>query len=347
LGAILGYTFSILAAGMIAVILLYFSIFRNLSHSNTNEFDKSQTLKPLLRYGIPLAIASILGGILIQFYSFMMASLVDVAMIGNYKIATNFAVLLTFFTIPISTVLFPAFAKLDPRNEQHLLKTVFASSVKYAALFLVPATMAMMVLSKPIIGTLYGDKWLYAPPFLALYVIGNLFAIFGSLSVGSLFTALGETKMLMKLNILTLAIGIPVALLLIPQFEIIGVIVVTIVAGLPSMFIGLYWAWKRYGTRVDFRASARIFLASAIAAATAYIFLSIFNAAEWIRLVTGGTIFLATYLTAVPLIGAINQTDVNNLRAMFSGLGIISKLLEIPLTLIEKSLKVRVKQYPV
>ena len=341
LGAVLGYTLALVVTSIISVVLLYFAIFRELGRSTTNKFDISRTLKPLLRYGIPLAIASILGGILTQFYSFMMASLVDVAMIGNYRIATNFSVLLTFFTIPISTVLFPAFSKLDPRNEQQLLKTVFTSSVKYTALFLVPATMAMMVLSKPMIGTLYGDKWLYAPPFLALYIIGNLFAIFGNLSMGSLLAALGETKMLMKLNILTLAIGIPIAFLLIPQFGILGVIIVGLVAGLPSLFIGLYWAWKHYGTKVDLQASTKILLASTIAAATAYIFLTFFNAAEWIRLVTGGITFLAIYLTATPLIGAINQTDVNKLRAMFSSLGIIAKLLEIPLTIVEKLLKTR------
>jgi hypothetical protein len=49
-------------------------------------------------------------------------------------------------------------------------------------------------------------------------------------------------------------------------------------------------------------------------------------------------------LIAAPLIGAINQTDINNLRAMFSGLGIISKLLEIPLTLVEKQLKTRAQR---
>ncbi len=340
LGAILGYTFSFVAAGIIAVTLLYFAIFRKLGPSSTNKSDTSQTLKPLLHYGIPLAIAMILGGILTQFYSFVMASFVDVAMIGNYKIATNFAILLTFFTVPISTVLFPAFSKLDPRNEQQLLKTVFASSVKYTALFLVPATMALMVLSKPMMGTLYGDKWLYAPSFLALYIIGNLFSILGNLSVGSLLTALGETKMLMKLNILTLCIGIPVAVLLIPQFGILGVILVTIVAGVPSMFIGLYWTWKRYETKAEFRTSAKIFLASALATITTYLFLNVFTAAAWIMFTTGVILFLAIYLIAAPLIGAINQTDVNNLKAMFSGLGIISKLLEIPLRLVEKSLKI-------
>jgi O-antigen/teichoic acid export membrane protein len=341
LGAIVGYTLSMTATVIIALMMLYFVIFRKLSPDSTNNFSISQTLKPLLHYGIPLAIAVILGGILPQFYSFMMASFVDVAMIGNFKIATNFAFLLTFFTVPIATVLFPAFSKLDPQNGQQLLKTVFASSVKYTALFLVPATMAMMGLSKPIISTIYGDKWLSAPFFLTLYVISNLFAIFGSLSVGSLLTALGETKMLMKLNILTLAIGIPIAFLLIPQFGILGVILVTIVAGVPSMFISLYWIWKRYGTKAEFRTSAKIFLASAIVAIATYLFLNFFNTAAWIMLTIGSITFLAIYLAAAPLIGAINQADVNNLSAMFSGLGIISKVLKIPLVIVKKILNVR------
>jgi O-antigen/teichoic acid export membrane protein len=341
-GAVLGYVFSLLVGGVVAIVLLYFAIFRKLGSNITSNSNIRQTLKPLLRYGVPLAIATILGGILSQFYSFMMASFVGVAMIGNYKIATNFAVLLALFTAPISTVLFPAFSKIDPRNEQQLLKTVFTASVKYTALFLVPATMAMMVLSKPIIGTLYGDRWSYAPPFLALSLISNLYVIFGSFSGSNLLTALGETKMLMKLYMLALAIGIPIAFLLIPKFGILGVILASITAGLPGLFIGLYWVWKRYGTKAEFRTSGKIFLASAIAAIVTYLFQSVFVAAAWMMLTTGVILFLAIYLIAVPLIGAINQTDVNNLRAMFSGLGIISKLIEIPLTLVEKPLKTRV-----
>jgi O-antigen/teichoic acid export membrane protein len=180
--------------------------------------------------------------------------------------------------------------------------------------------------------------------FLTLYVISNLFSIFGNLSMGNLLTGLGETKMWMKLNILTLFIGVPLAFLLIPTLEIVGVILCIIVAGIPSMFIGIHWIWKRYGTKADFSSSAKIFLASTIAAITTYLFLNVFNATAWITLTAGVIIFLAIYLIAAPLIGAINQTDINNLRAMFSGLGVISKLLEIPLTLIEKPLKVRLQR---
>jgi len=50
------------------------------------------------------------------------------------------------------------------------------------------------------------------------------------------------------------------------------------------------------------------------------------------------------YLISAPLIGAINQMDINNLRVMFSGLGIISKVIEIPLTIVEKSLRINAKR---
>jgi O-antigen/teichoic acid export membrane protein len=344
MGALLGYTFSILAATIVALAMLYFAIFKKLTTDSTNKPTIIQTVRPLLAYGIPLAIAGILAGILPQLYSFLMASYVDVATIGNYKTATNFTVFTAFFTIPIVTVLFPTFSKLTNHNDQQLLKTVFSSSVKYAAFFIVPIAMAIIVLSKPLIGTLYGDKWPYAASFLALLVVSDLFAIFGRFSLNSLLSGLGQTRMMMKLSGLTLFIGVPMALLLIPQFGVIGLIIAAIVAGLPSMFIGLHWIWKHYGTKADFRASTRIFLASAIAAAATYLFLSVLNVASWILLVTGAVLFLAIYVAATPLIGAINQTDVNNLRAMFAGLGIVSKLLEIPLRLMEKSLKIRLNR---
>lgn len=341
LGAVLGGTLSSLAAGIIGITTLYIIYFRNKKKTNTDRTGIFKTLKMMLHYGIPLSISTILAGFQIQFYSFMMAFFCSNTMIGNYRAATNFAVLLTFFTFPIATVLFPAFAKLDPQNERQLLKNVFTSSVKYTALLLVPATMAVMVLSKPMISTLFGEKWVSAPLFLTLYVIINLFALLGNLSMSSLLTGLGETKTLMKLRLLGLSIGLPLAFLLIPPMGIVGVILVGILAGLPSIFLGLHWIWKHYEAKADFKSSTKIFTASTIAAITTYLSLNLLNLADWIELTIGGTIFVLTYLLAAPVIGAINQGDINTLRDMFSDLGIISKLVNILLIIIEKASRIR------
>jgi O-antigen/teichoic acid export membrane protein len=343
-GALVGFTVASVISGVTGAALLYFGIFRKLPLESMNKPKILQTLKPLLNYGIPLSIATIITGGLNQVSQFVMASSTDLAMIGNFKIATNFAIFLTFFTLPMSTVLFPAFSKLDPSKDKQLLKTVYASSVKYSSLFLVPAVMALMVLSAPMISTLYADKWLYAPFFLTLYVAGYMLVLLGNLSWSSLLTATGETKMLMKLSALSLCIGVPIAFLLIPPLGILGVIIVGYVAVVPNVILGTYWTWKRYETKPDLQNSARILLASTIAGVTTYLFLNAFVAAAWITLAIAAVLFLVVYLISVPLVGAVNQMDISNLRVMFSGLGVISKVIEIPLTLVEKLLRINAKR---
>jgi O-antigen/teichoic acid export membrane protein len=140
----------------------------------------------------------------------------------------------------------------------------------------------------------------------------------------------------MKQSVLNLILGIPLAFLLIPRFGIVGLIAGTLVGGSPGLFWGLHWIWKHYKVKVDFKSSIRIFVASAIAAITTYLLLNFLAAVEWIRLIIGGIIFLGVYIVATPMTGAVNQTDINNLRAMFSGLGIISKLMNVPLFVIAK-----------
>lgn len=335
LGAVLGYSISFLAAGIMGIILLYFQLFKNLKKSN-HQTDKIKTLKRMLRYGVPLSISTMLKSFLVEFYAFLMAFYCTDVMIGNYQVAANFAMFLTFFTFPIVTVLFPVFSKLNPKRELKLLRILFASSVKYAAILLVPATMVTIILSEPMVGTLFGQKWLYAPSFLSLYIIDFFSILFGSFILDSFLSGIGETKILLKLSLIRLSLGIPLALTLISNYGIVGVILGSLFAGIPSLFFGLYWLWKKYNAKPDFKISAKIFLAAVIAALITYFLLNLLVTADWIKLVIGGSVFSTVYILVAPLIGAISQQDIKTLRTMFSGLRVISKIIDIPLSLAER-----------
>jgi O-antigen/teichoic acid export membrane protein len=346
LGAVVGYTASFIAASAIGVATLYFMLYRPLSKKRKGRGSISETLKPMLRYGLPLSLSTILLGLLTQFYALMMGhyipdTSIGNSMIGNYSAALNFAVLLTFLTVPIGTVLFPAFAKLDPQNEQELIKTVFASSVKYTAILLMPATMIVMSLSAPIVNTLFGETYSYAPLFLTLYVISNLYAAAGSLTLSSFLTGLGETRMLAKQAVLTLVIGIILAFLLIPNFGIFGAVIGTIVgallAGVPSLVWGLHWIWKHYEAKAELASSLKILAASALAAIISFLTTIVLQTHAWIQLVAGTATFLITFILAAPLIGAVTQSDIDTLRIMFSSLGAVSKIVNIPLRVAERA----------
>jgi len=336
LGAVIGYTTSFLAAGIIGLAILYIFLFRPLRKSKIGRSEISKTLKAMLKFGVPISISTILAGSFAQFYAFMMPIHASDTMVGNYQVAANFSILLSFVTVPISTVLFPAFAKLDPKNDHQLLRTVFASSIKYTALLLVPATMASMALASPMINTLFGEKYAYAPFFLVLYVIFNLFALIGNLSLPSFLSGLGDTKMLMKQSIVTLSVGIPLAFLLIPSFGVVGVIMTSLFAGMPGMFWSLYWAWNRYGAKADFESSMRILASSSLAAVAAYLSVNFISVVDWLKLAIGVLVFLMVYVLSAPLIKAVVLADIENLRAMTSGLGIVSRIVNVPLVVAEK-----------
>jgi stage V sporulation protein B len=379
LGAVIGYDMGFVAAGVIGLAVFYFILLRPLRKKRTKNSNMTKTFKTMLNYGVPLSIGSILAGILTQIYAFMIIPLTSKALYGNYVVALNFTVLLTFLTTPIATVLFPAFAKLDPQNEDELVKNVFASSIKYTSILLVPATMILMSLSSPIVGALYGQKYVYGPFFLTIAVIGNLFALLGSLSAGSLLSGLGQTRILMIQSIITIVIGLPLGFLLIPTLGITGLIIANITAGVPSMLWALNWIWKHYKTKADFHSSAKIFASSTLAAIPAYLTATfmhkffehtvryyawpalkktvhhtalLFRAhagqilvryttvrayVPWIELGLGLIVFLAIYILGAPIIGAVTQSDIDALRHMFSNLGIVSKIINIPLKAAEKA----------
>ena len=158
LGAVIGSALGSVAAAIMGLAAFYVFLIRPLEKKRTRSFHIIKTLKTMLNYGLPLSISSILGGLLTQIYAFMIIPLTTTTMYGNYTVAANFTVLLTFFTIPIATVIFPAFAKINPENEPELVKNVYASSIKYTSILVIPATFVLMVLSGPMIGTLYAGK---------------------------------------------------------------------------------------------------------------------------------------------------------------------------------------------
>lgn len=335
IGAVTGYAFSFIVTGLLGITLLYFRVFKHLKKSIFHFSGKIKTLKSMLKYGFPISISEILGSFLYQFYAFLMAFYVTDAMVGNYQIAVNFAVFTSFFSYPLVTVLFPAFSKLDPKREIELLRSVFSSAVKYASLFLVPATMATIILSGPAIETIYGQKWIDAPFFLSLYALQNFFVLIGGLVADNFLKGVGETKILLKLSLLRLVLGIALALFLIPVFGIVGVILGTFFAELLNKLLSIFWLHKHYDANPNYKSSIKIFLASAVSALITIFFLNLLVIPDWLKLIIGAGLFLIIYIIILPIFGAITQSDIHKLKAMFSNLGIVTKIIDIPLNIAE------------
>jgi O-antigen/teichoic acid export membrane protein len=291
---------------------------------------------------MPLSLSAIISGFLGQYFAFLLPIfyVTNNSAIGNYGIASTFVVLIAFFATPITTMLFPAFSKLNPQKDKETLQNVYQFSVKYASLLVVPVAALVMCLAEPAVSTLFGKTYSTAPLFLALLAINYvLYTPFGSLSTGNFISSQGKTTFILYLNLIAAAIGFPMGYILILHFGVLGLIVTSLVTSIPTTIISLYWIRKHYGLTVDWRSSAKILLSSAIAAALAYVLISELGFSSWIRLIIGVVFFAFVFVAATLLTQTINKYDIENLRGMVSDLGIIGKIFNRVLNIIEKLMK--------
>lgn len=334
LGAVMGFTTAAAVAALTGSLLMWW-LYTSLPKPTGSAPGIRATVKTMFTYGVPLSIATIIATFQSQFYRFILPIFVTPDLIGNYGLATTFVALIGFFATPVSTVLFPAFSKLDPQKDQKTLKNVFQFSIKYASLLVVPVSAIVIALAKPGVSILF-PKFSAAPLFLALLAINYLYVVFGSLSIGNLINSQGQTKFNLLLSLITFGIGFPLSIVLISRFGILGLIATTLTAGIPSIIIALRWLKKKYDLTVDWASSAKILLSGGTASAITYALITKLAFNNLIALVVGAIAFLSIFLIAIVLTGAITQTDINNIRETMSLLGPLQRLTNFVLKIIEK-----------
>jgi O-antigen/teichoic acid export membrane protein len=336
-GAVTGDVIAHTIGGIIGILLIW-SIYRKLPKPYSSKLEIKAYIRTMFKYGAPLSISAIISGFLTQYYAFLLPifNTKDNVMIGNYGIAINFVVLIGFFATPITTMLFPAFSKLDSQKDKETIKNVFQFSIKYASLLVVPVATLIMCIAEPAVSTLFGATYNAAPLFLALLAASYLYTAFGNLSTGNLIISQGKTTFNLYLTLINAAIGFPMGYILIMQFGVIGLIVTTLTAGLPSIFLSLHWTKKHYGVSVDWRSSTRILLSSGITATLTYAMVSSLGFASWIRLIIGVVFFLVLFVLVALLTRTVIRSDIANLRAMMSDLGPLRGIVNHLLNLIEK-----------
>ena len=338
-GAVLGYTIATMIAGLIGVVLVW-TQYGNLPKLRFRLEIKAY-IQTMLTYGTPLSFSLIISGFQTQYYAFLLPIfyVTDNSAIGNYGIASTFVVLISFFATPITTMLFPAFSKLNPEKDKETLRIVFQYSVKYASLFVVPVAALVICLAEPAVSILFGETYSTAPLFLALLALTYSFTAFGSLSTGNFISGQGKTTVMLYLTLVGAAIGIPLGYILIMNLGVIGLIATTLITKIPNTILSLWWIRKHYGLTVNWRSSTKILLSSAIAASLTYILLSEVDFPTLIQLIIGSVFFAFVFVTATLLTKTIDKSDIKNLRGMISGLGIITKVFNYILNILGRFTK--------
>lgn len=331
-GAVVGHLFCyVIAVGFGVTFVI--SILRKKSNETNSG---SVILKSMLKYGLPIYGAGLLGLVTTQYQTIIVAFFASKTAIGNFQVTALFQTILTTIVYPF-TALFPAFSKLDPNSSQ--LNQFFRRSVKYTALLLVPCSMAIIVMSTNLVYAFYGPSYTLAPTYVAFTTLTYLFAGIGSAVFGYLFKGIRRTDVTLKSSLITMFVFIPLAPLFTVLYNIIGLIVALSIAQFCSLLYLLFTAVTKLNLSIDLWSSAKIYICSAISALFSFLLLVFLPFNEIINLFFGGALFFFVYITLLPALGVLTVTDIEIFRIQFHKLKSVWPLVKILLYYEMKVLK--------
>jgi len=327
LGHVLGFLVAVIAGGLAIYLGPYKNLRRFLQDCGEYESNFLENLKLMIGYGMPLYLSSLILLLVDQYRLILLAHSVSDFEIGNFQAAGNFATLLVVLSTPIATALFPAFSKLDPTGRE--IKKAFQYSVKYTGILITPAAFFTIFMSRVLVEIVYGHAYSMAPIFLSLYTVVYLYSAFGSIVLDNFFNGVGETRINLKMTIVYVSSFIPLSIVLTYFYSVLGLIASILASSILKVLYGLFIAKRRLGISIDINDSIRILIASGVAALSILPFSLNQSIPNYVSLLMGGILYLIVYMTMLPVVKALQKTDITILRNIFQNQGMLKPVAEL------------------
>jgi len=319
-GAVLGHVSGFMASSLVG-LAAGFILLRRLSGDLPQDFPRMQMIKPLIRYGLPLYASTLFIVAVQQYNNLVLAKFVSNVEIGSYAAANNLSTIILLFAAPIATVLYPSFSRIESTRREDLPR-VFELAVRYTVLLVVPAALFVSAFARELTEVIYGSGFQLAGGYLILLAL--LYSFYPILMVEfSYFNGVGFPRKTMISNFLIFLLVLPLSPLLGKSFRVYGVICALIIAYVAALIYATAFVKRKQGIIFGVSRMVRIYACAAASALASMALAGSISQNDFFSLIIGGAFFLASYMSLLGLLGALDERDYINLRGLLGRLKLV------------------------
>jgi lipopolysaccharide exporter len=257
---------------------------------------KGQFVGPLLRFGVPAALGSVLSQLVLNVDYVIIGREMSTTDLGYYMLAFNIC---SWPTAALGAVMeqivLPAFSGV--RRDGGDLRLTVARAVRAVALVACPVGAFTLAFAHPLIETVYGARWLTAAPVVSVLAVFGVLYVFTML-FDNMMIASGRTGTMFLVQTVALAVLVPVLFLGVHIGGLVGVgvghIAVVLLVTMPAYLVAIR-SITGAGVGVALRALSRPVLAAVAAAAVALVVTDGLGH-PFARVAVGGVVGLIVYL---------------------------------------------------
>jgi len=293
---ILGSTFSLLFSMAFAK--------KSLGASFCPEFNW-RVFKFLLGIAIPFALISIFSRVYGSLDSVMLSKMVGDKAVGWYSVAMKIPFALQFIPAALAAAIFPAFSHNFVHDKEQL-KNTFDRVMRFLTIIVLPISLGVAILAKPIILFFYGEQYLPAAWPLTILMLG-LFFVFVNFPLGSLLSGCDRQVLNTKLVGVTMIINIILNIILIPKYSFTGASLAFLASHSFLFIISMIYARQiiKYDLKELGSSFLRALISSLIMAGTLYFIEYSMNVV--LAILVGGIV----YTVFILIFKGITKDDIN------------------------------------
>ncbi len=269
--------------------------------------------KKFIKYAMLIAFPFFLAGIFNRIYThidiILLSKLAGDAYVGWYGVANKFVFALQFIPSAFVASIYPAMSNYFEHSKEKLQKT-FERAMIYLMIISVPICFGAISLSREIITTLYGSKFINSILPLNLFSVSLVF-VFLYFPVGSLLNASNRQKRNTANMGIAMVINVLLNIALIPKYNLAGAAIASIVSQGVMLGLGLYYV----NTVIKYNKKLlSIRLAQNIITASLMFLIVVFlrDYISWIIIIPIAVIFYAGFLFAI---GGYSKKDFQSILA--------------------------------
>ncbi len=290
--------------------------------------DNKTPIKPLLQFSLPLFLSSLAVLIVGQADVIVLASITsDYALVGVYSVAVKSLLVLSVIYQPIMVTIFPVVSAQYGLQNPAGVSSALRMTSRYLAYTIIPSCILLVMVAPTALNVFYGPSYVSGATSLAILAISIIvLALFNLLT--TTLTAIGKTKEVLQINIISALLTVALLLSLVPTFEAVGAAATRLFVLAASLILAVYILRKYVSVQLDREALWK----SAVASIATMPFLFVleltmagkFPAIEILAVEIPAAGFI--YLVSLYVLKALNDQDFELLKQSFPKF--LSKVIE-------------------
>lgn len=266
--------------------------------------------KDQLRYAIPFGLAVLAAILQSNFHQYAVSHYFDAATFAVYSVGCLQVPIVDFVATPMGTVMMVRIGEQIRDGVTREVLPIFHDTSRKLALLFFPLAGLLLVNARDIIVLLFTERYAGSVP---IFMIWSLAILFATLPTDGVLRAYAQTRFLLLLSTLGLALVAGVIGWFLAAFQLRGAVVVTIIALAVSKTLALYRITTLMGVRMrrllPWRNLAATLAIAGAACAPAMAVRAGLNLPPYLALVAVSSVYAASYCAFVLSFGLLNNGE--------------------------------------